>query len=159
MEIRTLSLVREKQGDQGTFGHVMVDDMVLFTGELPWRDLDGNGQSDSSVSRIPPGKYRCQFTKSGLFPAGTFELVNVESGHRVGIRIHKGNWCGDKSKGWYSDVLGCILLGTVQESRPCPKNGGKVQDGVFNSTVAYEQFMAAMGLQPFDLEIVEEFRV
>jgi hypothetical protein len=48
-------------------------------------------------------------------------------------------------------------LGTVQEVRPCPKNGNKPQEGVFNSTVAFGGFNSKMGREPFDLEIVEEF--
>jgi hypothetical protein len=74
---------------------------------------------------------------------------------RDGIRIHIGNWCGDPRKGWHTDVEGCILLGTVQENRSCPKNGGKEQNGVFNSTVAINRFYELMGDDPFDFEIVE----
>jgi hypothetical protein len=156
--IRTISLIREKQSDQGTFGRIIIDPLTtLKTGELPYRDVNADGFSDSNYSRIPPGKYRCQFTISMKFPRGSFQLINVENNHRTGVRIHKGNWCGDKRLGYYSDVEGCILLGTVVDTRPCEKNRNKPQLGVFNSTAAYGIFMEKMSKNPFDLEIIEEF--
>jgi hypothetical protein len=156
--IRTVSLVREVQGDQGTFGRLVIDyNLILKTGELPWRDINNDNLSDSMLSRIPPGWYRCQFTISQKFPQGTFQIIDVENNHRTGVRIHKGNWCGDKTLGYYSDVEGCILLGTIVEQRPCTKNSNKIQWGVFNSVMAYNLFMQEMGNSPFDLEVTEEF--
>jgi hypothetical protein len=156
--IRTISLVRERQSDQGTFGRLIIDPLTtLKTGELPFRDINKDGWTDTEYSRIPAGVYRCQFTTSLKFPLGSFQLLHVESDRRTGVRIHKGNWCGDKKLGFCSDIEGCILLGTVIEPRLCLKNGNKVQWGIFNSTQAYDKFMDKMGKNQFDLEIFEEF--
>jgi hypothetical protein len=150
----TLTRTKESKDGQGTFGIIRryfgeVLDFEFKTGEL----LDR--QNRNSISRVLPGVYRCAWAVSQHFPQGTFELEDKNG--RTGVRIHIGNWCGDTALGWCSDVEGCIILGTVQEVRPCPKNGGKRQEGVFNSTVAFGEFNKKMARDPFDLEIVEEF--
>jgi hypothetical protein len=136
-------------GDEGTFGRLeeylgAVLNFRFFTGELPYRD------NHNSVSCIPMGVYRCQWTVSNKFPQGTFQVIHVPL--REGIRIHKGNWCGDTSLGWKSDVEGCILLGKLQETRANPY--GKPQKGVFDSTTALIEFSKKIGTCAFDLEIV-----
>ena len=147
-----LNLFRIKTGPEGTYGVLSTPKGQWFnTGELPWSD------NKDDVSSIPHGIYTFKFMKSEKFPDGTFEALEVPG--RTGVRIHRGNWCGDVSQGFSSDVLGCILLGKVYGQS---KNKvGLMQHGVFESTVALQEFQAEMGsdesAEPFELEIVEHY--
>ena len=175
--MQKLKLVRTSTSDQGTFGYITTPKGQVFkTGELPWRD------NHNMLSCIPPTptvssldipdqvadpNYTFSFIKSDKFPNGTFEASNVPN--RSEVRIHIGNWCGDSQKGYAWDVEGCIILGTIQESRNnqswmikhSPGTTGFMQAGVFNSTEAIGLFQDEMGsttdAEPFELEIVELF--
>jgi hypothetical protein len=100
-----LTLERLQSGDEGTFGIIQIEDKVFVTGELPWRDNEPN------LSCIPTGTYRCEFTFSPRFNKKTYCLMDVPG--RNAIRIHSGNFCGDKKLGLASHVDGCILIGRV----------------------------------------------
>jgi len=150
-----LTRTKEATRGQGTFGVLRVVDengntvYSCNTGELP------DHQNKTGISRVMMDTYRCDWTVSKKFPNGTFELEDKHG--REGVRIHIGNWCGDVALGWRSDVEGCILLGTAQEVRVCIKNFGRSQEGVFNSTVAFNEFNRIMGKRPFTLVITENF--
>lgn len=155
--IRKISLVRKPSTDEGTPGHIQVDPInIVMTLELPDRN------NAPGISRIPAGTYRAQFTKSPLFPSGTFQVIGVPG--REGIRIHIGNWAGDVAKGFASDVEGCILVGNVIEKRTNqgwmdkhrPGHQGFMQLGVFNSTATLARLYDLMGNDPFDLEVMDE---
>lgn len=87
--------------------------------ELPWND------NRQGVSCIPPGDpdqeaiYRMRWTMSSRFKAMMWEVTGVPS--RAGIRIHTGNYAGDK----ISNSQGCLL--------PCMRwvdlNGDGIMDG------------------------------
>ena len=104
--MRRLTLTRKLQSDHGTFGRLHSSQsgpgLSLYTAELPWR---GNRRG---VSRIPAGLYRCAPYSSPKFP-NVFEILDVPG--REAILIHAGNWAGDVSKGYRSDVEGCVLVG------------------------------------------------
>jgi len=100
----------------GTYG-VLVDDGQPFcvTLEPPWVP-DESGKSTPFKSCIPPGLYEAHRINSPRF-GNTFQVMNVEEGHRTHILFHKGN-------AWKSDTLGCILLaegyggaGIIERSR------------------------------------------
>lgn len=135
-------LTRTDSSDQGTFGTLRVPtaqgELVLRSGELPWR------QNRRSGSCIPAGTYRCLWTTSAKFPAGTYELQAVPN--RDGIRIHSANLMGDATKGYAAQVEGCIALGDRL---------GELGDqaAVLNSRTAVQRFETLMGRQPFDLEL------
>jgi hypothetical protein len=100
-----LTLERLQSGDEGTFGIIQFEDKVFVTGELPWRD------NEVGLSCIPTGTYRCEYTFSPRFNKKTYCLMDVPG--REAIRIHAGNFCGDRQKGYASNVDGCILIGHV----------------------------------------------
>jgi hypothetical protein len=87
----------------GTFGVFQAGSLRAFSGELPDR---GNA---SSVSRVPPGAYRCGFTYSPRFGRRLYLLDRVPG--RSGIRVHPANLMGDAMKGFRSQLNGCIALG------------------------------------------------
>lgn len=146
-------LTRLESDDQGTRGDIITNASAdkFFTNELPWRDVDGDGREGnaSNVSCIPDGVYICKITKNDrmtkLFGKDLYEIQNVPN--RSGCFIHPGNWAGDVSKGFKSDVEGCILLGLSQ---------GELsnQKAVIESRGAVKAFMALMGGEDFELAIV-----
>lgn len=99
----TLTRIGEESGDQGTFGTFVTDRMLqLYSGEMPWRN------NTPEHSCIPTGTYTCKVMPSQKHGA-CYYVLNVPN--RMDIEIHKGNFCGDTTKGYKSDVLGCIVLG------------------------------------------------
>lgn len=96
-------LERLESGDQGTFGRLLAGGLAFFTGELPWRDNAPN------ASCVPIGTYCCIFTHSPRFGRRLYLVGPVP--RRSGIRVHPANLMGDKSKGFRSQLSGCIALG------------------------------------------------
>ena len=103
--MRTATLTRTETSDAGTFGIIQTDSgFSCYSGELPWRNNTPN------ISCIPEGVYvvhRIISPKHGP----CYCLTDVPG--RTDVEIHKGNWCGDESKGLKTDVLGCILTGNA----------------------------------------------
>jgi hypothetical protein len=65
---------------------------------------------------------------------------------RAGIRIHSANFMGDASKGFHSQLNGCVALGErlgIMEG----------QKALLLSKPAIRKFENCMGKQPFLLEI------
>ncbi len=140
-----VELHRIETSEQGTFGKLYVDDKFLCcTGELPRFAGDPSEENERGTDCIPAGTYRCEVRPSAKFGGLMYEVKNVPD--RDAILIHKGNYCGDKSKGYKSDVLGCIILG-----ESFSKDGG--QKIVSASKVAYDKFRALMNDEPFELTI------
>jgi hypothetical protein len=130
---------RTPSGDTGTFGTLTIPslDWTCHTLECPWRD------NHSQVSCIPPGTYQVQIVQSPKF--GHIYGVQDVPG-RANILIHSGNFGGDTSKGFHSDIEGCILLGLstgVLEGQPA----------ILSSRNALTKFMQLLGDQPFTLVI------
>lgn len=86
---------------------------MIRTLELEWKD---NAKGESC---IPAGSYPMRYTMSNRFKRMMWEVCDVPG--RAGIRIHSGNYAGDK----ISSSEGCIL--------PCQQwadiNGDGVIDG------------------------------
>lgn len=145
--MQTVLLLRNKSTDHGTFGRLIAPGYTCATLELPWHD------NDNGISCIPaPGEYKCWYGYSKARKSSSYRLedphyVSTVPG-RAGVLIHSGNFAGDKSKGFKSHVLGCILLG---------KYIGKIgnQKAILASKPAIREFEAAMNRQPFILKIVE----
>ena len=102
MSLPIANLVRFHTDNQGTSGTLVCGTFKSFTLELPWHDNINN------FSCFPPGTYHCKYTNSPHLRKYTYEVQGVIG--RAGIRIHSGNWAGDKRLGFKADVLGCILL-------------------------------------------------
>lgn len=133
-----LTLIRSASDDTGTFGQLS----GYFTGELPWFN------NDPDTSCIPAGEYEVLWKdhpKHGF----CYELQNVPN--RSTILIHSGNFCGNTTKGFQSDVLGCILLG--KGKGPIQNKFGNMQMGVSGSKDAVQEFQAKMQQKPFVLKI------
>lgn len=134
-------LTRIKTSDSGTFGRLTVGSLVLATGELPDR---GNAHG---ISSIPAGTYVCKRIISPKF-GSVYEITGVPD--RTHVLIHAGNFCGDRAKGYKSDVEGCCILGQLI---------GKIegQDAVTSSAGALRAWDAYCGDEEVRLTIVEEY--
>ena len=134
-------LTRLESTDEGTFGQFVAGRLGLFSGELPDR---GNAPS---ISRIdPPGVYTAGFTWSPRF-ARCLYLIGPVPG-RSGIRMHPANLMGDASKGFRSQLNGCIALGERlgwMDRQKC----------LLLSAPAVRRVEAYFGGRPFTLEIRE----
>ena len=137
------TLSRFSESDQGTFGDLVVNGQSWRTGELPWR------QNLPDQSRIDVGTYTCALRFSPHFQRTIYHLLDVPG--RGDVEIHWGNFCGDKAKGFRSDVLGCILVGDSMG----------VLDGqlaVLNSVAAFDRFLAATQGQILVLTIQDNWQ-
>ena len=102
--MRTATLTRQPSTDEGTFGTLTTDSgLSVRTGELPWED------NATGVSCIPPGVYTARWSWSTSHGGSLYHLVDVPM--RSSVEIHSGNLCGDTTKGFASDVRGCVLPG------------------------------------------------
>jgi len=131
-------LTRVPSTDQGTFGNFKMDDGTQFWSlELPWL----NNANDASC--IPSGVYQCKWIQSPKH-GECYQVMNVPG--RDMIEIHSANFAGDAGKGYISQLLGCIALGT---SIGILNN----QLAVLNSKGAIAAFEAKQDKQDFTLTI------
>lgn len=133
-------LTRLDHGDQGTFGHIDTQNgLVLFTGELPWRD------NRSNASCILPAVYNVEWTFSPSFRRWMYLILGTDP--RAGIRAHSANFMGDDTMGYKKQLNGCIALGE--------KLGWMDgQKALLVSAPAVRRFEEHMERQPFKLEII-----
>lgn len=136
-----VNLFRLERSNQGTFGRVIFGDFYCYTAELPWRNNERN------ISCIPPGEYKTEIRISPKY-GKVYWLREVPN--RSYILIHPGNWAGDTSKGYRSDVNGCIVLGQKQGVL-----AGQL--AVLNSRITVRRFMRELNEEPFILRIIEAF--
>jgi hypothetical protein len=151
--MREVTLTRVETSDEGTFGELITDGdpvtgckLQLVTGELPWRDRNGDGVGDPLISCITAGTYVCTWSESSRFRRWLYRLSDVKG--RDGILIHAGNFVGDKLAGKRCDVLGCILVGM----KTGYQEGQKI---VEDSRRALELLEKHFGHQRFELTIVD----
>ena len=139
--MKRVTLRRTKMGDAGTFGVLIVDGREFVTGELPWRD---NARGKSCV---PAGNYTVRWSPSAKYEM-KYQLQGVPG--RSHILIHAANHVGDEDKGLKAQVDGCVTLGAEI---------GKLdgQKAVLGSRDAVKAFEDIMGLEPFELHIVDEY--
>lgn len=130
-------ITRTETSIHGTFGRLQYGGFECWTLELPWY------QNEPQVSCIPDGEYLVTPWHSRKWPL-TYHVNDVPN--RSAILIHTGNVAGDRSVGFKSHVLGCILLG---------KYRGLInkQKAVLSSAVAYNEFRAVALRKAFDLQI------
>lgn len=98
-----VTIERFLYSDEGTFGFLQLDDLRMYSGELPWRD------NKSDISCIPVGEYECGYNYSNTFQRNMYLIKDVPN--RNGVRIHSANYVGDPSKGYMCELKGCIALG------------------------------------------------
>lgn len=135
------TLTRFASSDSGTKGILAFDGgYTCKTLELPWFDNQKN------ISCVPTGTYKCD-----IYPSSKFGLVYIleDVPNRSGVLIHQGNFAGDESRGYKSDVEGCILVGEkfgVLEG----------QQAVLNSRKTLLALKDFTDNEPFELTIVDE---
>lgn len=143
-----LVIEREPSTDQGTLGTAELyipAGIAIWTGfslELPDR---GNAPN---VSCIPAGIYEASVVFSPKFNRKVYLLKNVPG--RVACELHVGNWAGDTSLGYRSDVEGCTVFGTDHGLLAPP--GKAPQLAVEHSGVALDALMAATGEADIEVE-------
>ena len=136
----TVFLIRTESSAQGTFSQFAIKTFKAFGGELPSR----NNQQGKSC--IPAGTYICRWLYSNEHKRNIYHITNVPN--RTDVEVHSGNYCGDKDKGFKSDVLGCLLLG---------KSIGLLdgQKAVLESKEAIQEFEKLLNQEPFKLIITD----
>ena len=139
-----LTIRRALSDEQGTLGVVFLqDDFLCYALELPWRF------NAREISCIPAGEYQMVYSMSPRLRIRTYEVIDVPN--RAGIRIHSGNWAGDKIRGWDSHSLGCPLfgdrVGTMKNS------AGRNQRAVLNSRSTVRSLEEALGGRPCLLRV------
>lgn len=144
MKYATLS--RGPSTDEGTFGRIVcADGPTLHSLELPWRN------NAPQLSSIPPGFYHCAMVDSPKF-GRVYGVQNVKD--RDHILIHAANFAGDTSKGWKSELLGCIAPCIGIGHLPIPGDPArKLQKCGISSRAALQDLMDWAGGEPFELEI------
>lgn len=147
------NLFRLSTSDEGTFGEIYFMDKKLFTLELPYRDVDGDGKSDNGFSCIEKGTYPADWVLSPKRQRNIYQLK--DTGHRLAVQIHSGNFGGDILKDWDSQIEGCILLG--KSIGELLNSKGKMQKAILDSKAALAEFELAMDHEPFTLMIHENF--
>jgi Family of unknown function (DUF5675) len=145
--MRHATLIRSPSTDHGTFGILKLDDgSAFFTAELPWRD------NQHDISCIPAGTYTFKKVNS---PKHGECYMGVDIPDRNAVEIHVANYAGDVTKGFRSDLEGCIALG---KSFGLLRAEGydKHQIVVQYSSVAIMEFIANTKLEDLQITIVEE---
>lgn len=144
--MKELILTRTASADDGTFGTISIGERIFQTAELPWRE------NKSQISCIPEGSYTVNPNKSPKF-GDCLRLENVSG--RSNILIHVGNYAGDSSKGYKTDVQGCILIGESRVSTDVTDSNGRklTQRMVTDSKKAFKAFMDLVGKESFTLTI------
>ena len=138
-----VTLYRNLQTPDGTFGTLMLPGLLLCTVEDDWKN------NIPGESCIPPGYYTLR--RSPYYHGGyeTFEVTGVPGRSR--ILIHKANT--------EEDVKGCIGLGTRLGKLWVAKDEdtgatGVLKQGVVESAIAFQKFMTAMtGLDEAMLDV------
>ena len=140
--MKTVNLYRYESSDQGTFGVIFYEDFWLYTLELPWRN------NQSNISCIPEGEYEVVKRYSPSFKKETYWIKDVPN--RSYILIHAANFAGDTSKGWHTNLQGCIGLGCV---RAIARKNGRSQKCISRSVEAIRRFEQFMKNEDFKLII------
>lgn len=137
MSSSIITLHRQPSKDEGTFGRMKLPNgQELMTLECPWLD------NRRRVSCIPTGTYEVLPHVSKKF-GKCFWVQDVPG--RSEILFHVGNWAGNSEKGYRTDSLGCILVGTSTAFI-------KGQLGISNSRHAMDVFLKTV-TEPFTLQI------
>lgn len=116
--MRHLTVIRTFQSDAVTLGRVENEQRqaVIVTLEKPWVDANGDGISDSNVSRVPPETFVAKLVFSPHHQRELWQLQGVPG--RGCIEFHSGNTVDDS--------LGCVITGThigTLDGKPAVLNG------------------------------------
>ncbi len=139
-----LTIRRALSDEQGTLGVVFLqDEFLCYALELPWRF------NAREISCIPAGDYQIVYSMSPRLKIRTYEVIDVPN--RAGIRIHSGNWAGDKIRGWESHSLGCPLFG--DRVATLRNQADRQQRAVLNSKATMRRVENALDGRPCVLRV------
>lgn len=143
-----ITITRLITGNDGTFGKLDIAQprWQCATLEQPYRD------NKPAVSRIPAGIYRAVWQWSPRLQRCTYRLLDVPG--RTGILIHPANFAGDRNMNWYSELMGCISLGSHVQKLRNPL--GDMQKAVFLSRHTVAEFEALCDQKPLLITIKNE---
>lgn len=130
---------RKRTGDQGTFSDFLLPEFGWESRllELPWRD------NKPRISCVPSGVFYAELAPHGHLwsPREDGKLYRfLDIPGRQLVEIHAATWAGDVSKGWHSDLEGCMAPG-LKEGVLAPPDTGKEQECILNSRAALREFM------------------
>ena len=142
-----LTIRRGPSRDWGTQGTATLDDGTQYSSlELPDRN------NAPGLSSIPIADYAAVTQISPHFGVPVYVLQFVPG--RSQIEIHPGNWAGDTTLGLYSDLLGCIALGTGFGMLQPPEASFAPQMAVLHSRAAFKDFMQRTAGAPLTVRII-----
>jgi hypothetical protein len=154
--MKTVYITRTETGDEGTFGRAVVLDekgdqvgQGYVTLECPWRN------NARGISCFPAGEYLFKLRADGKRkPKPTYEEWDdpktpqrEDVPDRDYIQLHSANLAGDKSKGFVSQLEGCVAFGEeiiTFRAHTAPA-GDKDQRGLALAKSATERLYAALG--------------
>jgi hypothetical protein len=149
-----VEIFRTPSGDDGTFGNLLIasSGFRCRTVELPWRD------NAPDISCIPPGTYIGRWLWSQKHLRFLFHLVGVPG--RDVIEIHSANLAGDVSKGFVSQLLGCLAPGkdVAEFTHGVPPAGDLDQMGVTESKTTLSALHKQLGVSE-DGKTAPDFRI
>lgn len=135
---------RIESTDQGTVGRwIAPGGFSCFVMEPPWRN------NARGLSCIPAGEYVCRWHRSPRY--GWVYLV-TDTAPRAWILQHPGNFGGDKTLGYKTHTLGCMLLGKQLGRLAGPKG---LQRAVLTSRPTVRRFFEHMHQEDFLLHVRE----
>lgn len=144
--MKRLVLQREPSTDEGTFSVGTFDgDLQWQFIELPWRDNKPN------LSCVPAGLYTARIVQSAHFGRAVYLIENVPG--RDAIEMHNGNFAGDITKGFQSDLRGCCSPGGKRDY--LINKYGIPQKAVLDSRLALDQIIEATGGEPIEIEFID----
>lgn len=137
-----ITLVRERTDEQGTPGWLSLGPWTAHSLELPWLNNQPN------ISCVPAGIYDMEMVKTRNPIGGRSHLYLIKNvPQRSGILAHAGTFAGDKSKGFKTSVLGCILMGYAMGIY-------QNQRAIFHTRRAIGDFMNITGGKPTKIHII-----
>ena len=144
-----LIIEREPTSDQGTLGTA---ELYVPAGIMLWQasslELPDRG-NQSDISCILPGLYVAEYVFSEKFGRKIYALQGVPG--REACELHIGNWAGDVSLGWKSDVEGCTIFGT-EHGFLQPPGFSRPQLAVLHSEIAFDELVVATGGATIEVE-------
>lgn len=132
--MRTVKIIRDPSGPQGTTGDLIAGMFYCNTLEPNWHD------NKPDISCIPLGTYECAIVDSPKYG----KVFGVKVDGREHVLFHWGNFAADAPG--KSDTEGCILLGNAI---------GEIagQLALLRSKDAFSRFMLEMESDHFTLTI------
>lgn len=145
--VKRLQIWRLSESVEGTFslGAFADGGKAYHFVELPWHNNDQN------VSRIPGGLYIAHIAASPHFNRDVYVIQNVPG--RENIELHPGNWGGDPSEGYHSDLRGCCSPGMERGMLVTPR--GVSQSAVLYSSHALDLIIEHAAGESIEIQFID----